>query len=129
MVKPSVPKWEDKLGYLPPEVREVLINVLQEYAETFTEPDREGCTLKVIHRIPTRDSKPVLKWPYRVPFHLRPVVKEHIGSMLGKEIISSSNSPWSAPVVLVQKKSASGKIKYMFCTDFRGLNAVTKVGT
>ena len=35
-------------------------------------------------------------------------------------------SPWSSSIVLVQKKSKDGSIKYRFCVDYRALNAVTK---
>lgn len=37
-------------------------------------------------------------------------------------VIRKSNSPWSAPCILVKKKDNS----YRFCTDFRKLNEVTK---
>jgi hypothetical protein len=46
--------------------------------------------------------------------------------MLRKGVIREGNSPWSAPVVLVPKKSAQGQPKYRFCVDYRLLNKVTK---
>ena len=54
-------------------------------------------------------------------------MEEQIRELQEKGIISPSVSPWSAPVVLVKKRTNSGEIKYRFCTDFRGLNAVTKM--
>jgi hypothetical protein len=46
--------------------------------------------------------------------------------MLDKGVIRDSNSPWSAPAILVPKKRLDGKPKYIFCVDFRALNSVTK---
>jgi hypothetical protein len=58
--------------------------------------------------------------------HLKSVVDEHIDMMLQREIIEPSSSPWSSSIVLVQKKSKDGSVKYRFCVDYRALNAVTK---
>ena len=46
--------------------------------------------------------------------------------MLDKGIVRASSPPWSAPAILVPKKTADGKQKYRFCVDFRALNAATK---
>ena len=46
--------------------------------------------------------------------------------MLDTGVIRESRSPWSAPAILVPKKSLDGKQKFRFCVDFRALNSVTK---
>ena len=117
-----------RLAHLSPEDREVLEPVLYRYAHVFHDEEKndfKGTDL-VQHRIETGDAMPIRKAPYRIPFALRREVDNQIQDMLKKGVISESNSPWSAPVVLVPKKSADGKPKYRFCVDYRALNAVTK---
>ena len=60
------------------------------------------------------------------PFALKDEMKAQVENMLAKGVIRESSSPWSAPAILVPKKSHDGKPKYRFCVDFRALNAVTK---
>jgi len=70
--------------------------------------------------------QPIRRPPYRTPFALREEMQSQIQTMLDKGVIRKSHSPWSAPAILVPKKSADGKPKYRFCVDFRALNSVTK---
>jgi len=85
-----------------------------------------GCTSQIEHSIETRDARRIKKSPYRILHALKPVVDEHTDDMLKRKIIELSTSPWSSSIVLVQKKTKDGSIKYRFCIDYRALNAVTK---
>ena len=62
-----------------------------------------------------------------MPFPLKDDMKKQLDEMIQRGVITPSYSEWAAPVDLVRKKSLDGKPKYRFCTDFRGLNAVTKI--
>jgi len=53
-------------------------------------------------------------------------MQEQVDKMLQRGVIRESSSPWSAPALLVPKKSVDGKPKYRFFVDFRALNSVTK---
>ena len=81
------------------------------------------------NKIVTGNAKPIIKPPYRVPFALRKEMENQVQTMLRKEVIEASSSPWSSPVILVPKKSLDGTPKYRFCVDFRALNAVTQFDT
>ena len=58
--------------------------------------------------------------PYRTPIKNREVIDKAINEMLDADVIIRSRSPWSFPVVIVDKKDGR------FCVDFRKLNQVTK---
>jgi hypothetical protein len=119
---------DGKLAHLSPEDRDIIEPVLVRYAHIFhDDEDNDFKSTKVIeHSIDTGDARPIRKAQYRVPFALRDEMERQVQDMLKKGVIRDSNSPWSAPVILVPKKSVDGKPKYRFCVDFRALNAVTK---
>lgn len=119
-------EFRSKLEHLPEEAQNCILRVLRKYSVLFEEPGPEGCTLPVYHRIYTNEEVPITKRPYRVPHYQKGKVAEHLRDMLDREIIAPSSSPWSAPVILVPKKSNGGEVRYRFCTDFRGLNQITK---
>ena len=45
--------------------------------------------------------------PYRTPIKNREVIDKAINEMLDAEVIKRSRSPWSFPVVIVDKKDGS----------------------
>ena len=53
-------------------------------------------------------------------------MQTQVENMLDRGVIRDSRFPWSAPAMLVPKKSLDGKPKFRFCVDFRALNSVTK---
>jgi hypothetical protein len=78
------------------------------------------------HQIPVGNLQPIRRPLYRTPYALRDEMKTQIDDMLRKGVIRESTSPFSAPAILVPKKSPDGKPKFRFCVDFRALKSVTK---
>ena len=81
-----------------------------------------GRTHLVEHDIDTGESGPIKLAPYRLAPGKMSVVKSEIEDMLTRVIIRPSNSPYSAPIVLVTKKDGNNRM----CVDFRKLNDVTR---
>eukprot|EP01129_Flabellula_baltica_P013145 TRINITY_DN605_c0_g2_i1.p1 TRINITY_DN605_c0_g2~~TRINITY_DN605_c0_g2_i1.p1 ORF type:complete len:1627 (-),score=286.22 TRINITY_DN605_c0_g2_i1:702-5582(-) len=74
-----------------------------------------------VHKIDTGDAKPVKQKMFTMPFNVRKEIHEQIKDFLKRGIISNSNSPWAAPILLVRKSNGS----WRFCCDYRKLNKVT----
>ena len=99
-------------------------DLVLEYADVFALDSSElGSTDLVTHSIETGDSPPIKQPVRRIPFALRQSVEEMVRSMVEQGVVEPSHSPWSSPVVLVEKKDGSKR----FCVDYRRLNAVTKM--
>jgi hypothetical protein len=79
------------------------------------------------HEIKTGETLLVKKHPYKVPCSLREEMKKQTGDMRTRGVLTEAATEWAAPVILVTKKSLHGTPKYLFCSDFRGLNAVIQV--
>jgi len=117
-----------KLDHLPPHERQLIEPVLVKYAHVFHDKELNDfkATNVVEYEIPVGDTTPVRQPPYRTPYALRDKMKTQVEKMLQQGVIRESDSPWSAPAILVPKKSLDGKPKYRFCVDFRALNTVTR---
>ena len=72
------------------------------------------------HAIPTT-APPIRQSIRRVPEALKDSINCEVSRMLEQKIIQPSSSPWSSPVVMVQKKDGS----WRFCIDYHKLNAAT----
>ncbi|KAL4091164.1 hypothetical protein QTP88_025901 [Uroleucon formosanum] len=92
------------------EEKESIERLCSEYSDIFfLEGDTLSCTETIQHEIKTSGtSQPVFQRPYH-------------------GIISPSDSPWNAPLLVVPKKTdASGIQKYRVVIDFRKLNEITE---
>ncbi|VDI14298.1 Hypothetical predicted protein [Mytilus galloprovincialis] len=63
----------------------------------------QGRTNKIKHSIDTGDARPVRVPPRRLPIGKREIERTEVSKMLERGIIEPSNSPWSAPLVLITK--------------------------
>jgi hypothetical protein len=106
----EVSKWfkkylDERLAHLSRAARKIIEPVLIKYTGIFHDEDNDfKSTNVVVHKIETGDATPIKKAPYKTPFALRQEMKRQVQKMLDKGVISPSYSPWSSPVVLVQKK-------------------------
>jgi hypothetical protein len=119
---------KDKLDHLDNKKKGLIEPVLKKFAHVFHDEDINDfkSTTVVEHKIIVTDPTPIRRPQYRTPFALRGEMESQVKDMLSKGMIRKSQSLWSAPAILVPKKSLDGKPKYNFCVDFRALNAVTK---
>lgn len=105
------------------EQKNQLQNLLRKFQDTFHGgSERQKCKIKVKHKINTGDHPAISQRPYRVSPSERRIINDEVESMLNRDIIQPSESPWSSPVVLVRKKDGS----WRFCVDYRRLNKITK---
>ena len=101
--------------------REQLLELLTSFRDIFAPPSGpHGCTSVVKHGIPT-NGPPIRQPMRRMPEALKDTITSEVDRMLEQNIIQPSSSPWSSPVVMVQKKDGS----WRFCIDYRKLNSVT----
>ena len=114
--------WENSTENLSSEQALQVKELLLKHKDVFAKDKTDlGRTNVVKHTINTGDAAPVKQNPRRLPLSKREVVKDEVFKMLQQGIIEPSQSAWSSPIVLVQKKDGSTR----FCVDYRKLNNLT----
>ena len=100
-----------------------LANTLMEFVDLFPIPGSAltGHTDALEHTIDTGDTPPIRCAPRRMSPQKIKQEESCIEEMLSGGQIEPSDSPWSAPVVLVTKKDGGTR----FCVDYRRLNLAT----
>ena len=121
---PLVSKESYKDAVLDPALttnqQQEVMEILQNHQATMTDvpglTDLEQVSIKVT------DPAPVWTRPYPVPLAKQESIRQEVNTLLEAGIISESESPYSAGVVLLRKPSGEHRL----CVDFRKLNAVTE---
>ena len=99
-----------------------IYQLLVEFSDVFSKGTHDlGSTDLVKHHINTGDAAPIRQAPRRLPLAKKEEAARAVGEMREQGVIEPSASPWSSPIVLVNKKDGSTR----FCVDYRRLNNVT----
>ena len=101
------------------EHRQKIEDLIQENIDVVANSDKElEQTQSVQMKIDTGNNPPIKIKSYRTPIHKRKLVEEAVKEILEAKVIERSRSPWSFPIVVVDKKDGG----YRFCVDCRALN-------
>lgn len=107
------------------EEKSSLEHICAKYADVFHLPNDPLTVTNVYkHTIQLEDNvTPAYVKPYRLPFAQKTEVQKQINQMLKNKIIEPTNSAWSAPLLVVPKKSDNNnERKWRLVVDYRMLN-------
>ena len=101
----------------------VLTALVREFSDVFalTIMDLTTPTDLVVHRIPLTSNVPVQCRYRNPPVHLLPKVMKEVQDLLQAGIIEISESPYSSPAVIFERKG-----RFRILSDFRILNTVSE---
>jgi len=120
---PSRPEELFQLDHLAPTEKAAVSAVLNENTDVISlDPFDLGKTDVVTHEIHTTSEIPKRQPPRRIPIHQRTEVQTHIEQLVDNGIITPSQSPWAAPIVVVRKPDSTIRL----CIDYRQLNSITE---
>ena len=101
---------------VPEQYRSKIEKLVLKNQDLFASKDSElGHTDTIKMQIDIGNNVPIKMKPYKTPIKNREVIDKAINEMLDADVIKRSRSPWSFPVVIVDKKDGSKG----FCVDYR----------
>ena len=101
---------------IPPHIRAKLFRLLCEYRDIFSEFPGKCSKFTAFFKL--KDKNAFVKRSYPVPFALKAGVKLLIQQLLDLKVIERSSSPYSNPIIIVEKKDGDLRL----CLDARTLN-------
>ena len=115
--------WDANATSLTEEQRKPFFDLLMKHQNVFARSKYDlGHTSIIRHEIFTGDHRPIKQAPRRMPLNKKEIVQKEVQAMLQNGIVEPSISPWSSPIVLVEKKDHCTR----FCVDYRALNEITR---
>jgi len=117
-----------RLDHANKEERKSVENICNEYVDIFhLKGDTISCTDAVKHEIKIpQGAQPIHQRPYRLPYSQQSEINKQVNELLQDKVITTSDSPWNAPLLIVPKKvNASREQKYRVLVDYRKLNSIT----
>ncbi|KAL4089039.1 hypothetical protein QTP88_024117 [Uroleucon formosanum] len=116
-----------KCDHMNTEEKKVTLDLCSKFSNIFyLEGDQMTYTNAVHHEIKTPGvTQPIHQKPYRLPYAQKEEIAKQVGEMQRDGIITPSDSPWNAPLLIVPKKSDDLGKKNRVVVDFRKLNSIT----
>jgi hypothetical protein len=100
----------------------LFVELLQKNVHAFSQDPYDLGRCNVFEAsIRTGTSDPIYSPPYRLPIHLRDSLAKELQSMVERDMITPSKSPWASPMLYVPK----GEGKMRLVVDFRKINKVS----
>ena len=108
---------------LTTEQKSAVFELVNDFPEGFLEPKgKTGRTDWAEHEMDLQGHKPLKQRASRLTWAKQEIADVEVEKMLADDIIEPSTSPWSSPIVLVNKKDGSTR----FCIDYRRINDLSK---
>ncbi|CAF5186636.1 unnamed protein product, partial [Rotaria magnacalcarata] len=95
--------------------REQMSRILWKYGKLFDISETSKIDITLKNAIDTGTHRPIHTPPYRKSNKDQETLRKETDKLMGSGIIERSTSPWSSPVVLVEKKDGTTR----FCVDYR----------
>lgn len=97
-------------------------DLIHKYSEVFDNVNPLKQTNAIQHDIKLKSNKIVSLRQYKVSEKKQELIKSQISDMLENNIIEESTSPYSSPVLMVDREGKEPR----FCVDFQKLNMITE---